>query len=150
MAQIQKTIQKQKRFYYKKLRLTDDYQYESEEEKEKQQTSKKLNKKELPEKPTKGNASNFNEWVNRKETGKNSEVFQKHFKFQRPSDMLKSVYKTNDKKKNSTLVNIIKSRLSDLKNEIEDMSEEEKENEKPNEIIDIVEKNLEFNTRSNV
>ena len=36
MAQIQKTIQKQKLFYYKKLRLTDDYQYESEEgEKEK-------------------------------------------------------------------------------------------------------------------
>ena len=40
--------------------------------------------------------SNFNEWVNRKETGKNSEVFQKHFKSQRPSDMLKSVYKTDD------------------------------------------------------
>ena len=38
--------------------------------------------------------------------------------------MLKSVYKTNDKKKNSTLVNIIKSGLSDLKNEI--MGEEEK------------------------
>ena len=31
-----------KPFYYKKLRLTDDYQYESEEEK--QQTSKKPNK----------------------------------------------------------------------------------------------------------
>ena len=29
----------------------------------------------------------------------NCELFQKHFKFQRPSDMLKSVYKTNDKKK---------------------------------------------------
>ena len=33
-----------KRFYYKKLRLTDDYQYESEEE-EKQQISKKFDKK---------------------------------------------------------------------------------------------------------
>ena len=85
---------------------------------------------------------------NRKETGKNSEVFQKHFKFQRPSDMLKSVYKTNDKKKNSTLVNIIKSRLSDLKNEIEDMIEEEKEIEKPSEIVDFVEKILEFNKQN--
>ena len=40
--------------------------------------------------------------------------------------MLKSVYKTNDKKNNNKLVNIIKSGLSDLKNEIENMSEEEK------------------------
>ena len=60
--------------------------------------------------------------------------------------MLKSVYKTNDKKKNSTLVNIIKSGLSDLKNEI--MGEEEKEIEKPSEIIDIVEKILEFNKQN--
>ena len=63
--------------------------------------------------------------------------------------MLKDLYRTN-KYKNNKLVNVMKSRLSDLKNEIEDMSEEEKENEKPNEIIDIVEKNLEFDTRSNV
>ena len=41
-----------KYFYYKKLRLTDDYQFESEEERE-QQTSKKPDKKELPKKPTK-------------------------------------------------------------------------------------------------
>ena len=40
--------------------------------------------------------------------------------------MLKAVYTTNDKKQNSQLVNIIKSGLSDLKNEIENMSEEEK------------------------
>ena len=42
--------------------------------------------------------SNFNEWVNRKETGIKYELFQKHFKFQKPSDMLKSLYRTNDKK----------------------------------------------------
>ena len=41
--------------------------------------------------------------------------------------MLKSVYKTNDKNNNSNLVNIIKSGLSDSKNETEDMSEEEQE-----------------------
>ena len=40
--------------------------------------------------------------------------------------MLKPVYKTNDKKKNSKLVNITKSGLSYLKNEIEDVSEEKK------------------------
>ena len=39
-------------------------------------------------------------------------------------------------------MNIIKSRLVDLKIEIEDMSNEEKEIENPNEIVDIVEKIL--------
>ena len=40
--------------------------------------------------------------------------------------MLKVVYTTNDKQKNNKLVNVIKIGLSDLKNEIEDMGEEEK------------------------
>ena len=40
---------------------------------------------------------------------------------------------------------MINSGLRDLKEEIEDMSEEEKEIENPNRIIDIVEKILEFN-----
>ena len=44
--------------------------------------------------------------------------------------------------KNNDLMNIIKSGLGDLKNEIEDMSNEEKEIEKPNETVDIVEKIL--------
>ena len=70
--------------------------------------------------------SKFNEWVNRKETDINSEIFQKHFSFQRPSDMLKDVYKTNDKNKNNKLVNMIKSGLSDLKNETENIGEKEK------------------------
>ena len=94
------------------MRLTDDYQYESEEEKveKEQQTSKEPDKLELLKKLTKDNASNFNKWVNRKETGINSEIFQKHFKFQRLSDMLKTLYTTNDnKKKNSKIVNVIKS-----------------------------------------
>ena len=84
------------------MRLADDYQYESEEEKEEeqQQTSKKPDKKEPRKKPTKDDLCGFNEWVNRKETGMNHELFQKHFKFQRFSDNLKSVCKTNDKKKN--------------------------------------------------
>ena len=90
----------------------------------------------------------FNELVNKKETDINRELFQKHFKFQRPSDMLKFVYTTNDKKKNDDLGNLIKSGISDLKNEIENMNEEEKEIEKPNEIVDIVEKILEFSKQN--
>ena len=90
--------------------------------------------------------SEFNEWVNRK--GINPELFKKHFHFQRPSYMLKVVYTTNDKKKNSKPVNVIKSGLNDLKNEIEGMGEEEEEIEKPNEIIDIAEKILKFNKQN--
>ena len=62
--------------------------------------------------------------------------------------MLKVVYTTNDKKKNSKPVNVIKSGLNDLKNEIEGMGEEEEEIEKPNEIIDIAEKILKFNKQN--
>ena len=102
----------------------------------------------MPRKPTKDDLSEFNEWVNRKETDINSELSKKHFQFRRPSYMLKVVYTTNDKKKNSKPVNVIKSGLNDLKNEIEGMGEEEKEIEKPNEIIDIVEKILEFNDQT--
>ena len=84
----------------------------------------------------------------KKETGIDNAIFQNHFSFQRPSDMLKAVYTTNDKKKNNRLVNVIKSGLSDLKNGIEDMGEKEKEIEKPNEVIDVVEKILEFNKQN--
>ena len=97
------------------MRLTDDYQYQS-EEKRKQQTSKKLDKKDLPKKPAKDDFNEFNEWVNREETGINHDLFQKHFSFQRPSDMLKTIYDTNDRRKSNDLVNVIKSRLSNLKN----------------------------------
>ena len=71
--------------------------------------------KRLMKKSTKDNVSNFNEWINRKETGINSEMFQVYFKYRRPSDMLKDLYRINDKKKNCKLVDVIKSGLSDFK-----------------------------------
>ena len=62
--------------------------------------------------------------------------------------MQKTVYDTNDRKKTNDLLNVIKSGLGDLKNEIENTSEEEKEIEKPNEIEYIVEQILEFNDQT--
>ena len=59
--------------------------------------------------------------------------------------MLKTVYTTNNRKKNNDLVNMIKGGSSDLKNETENMGQKEKEIEKPNKIVDIVGKILEFN-----
>ena len=133
-----------KKYEYIKLRLTDDYQYESEEEKE-QQASKKLGKKEPIKKPTKYDCKELDTLVTKEEAGINLELFKKHFNFQRPSDMLKVVYTIYDKKKNNELVNVIDSGLGDLKNEIKDMSDKEKQVEKPNKIVDIVEKIRRFN-----
>ena len=62
--------------------------------------------------------------------------------------MLKDLYRINDKYKNNDLVNVIKSGLSNLKNAIKYISEEEKGTEKPNEIIDTVEDILEFNKQN--
>ena len=51
----------------------------------------------------------------------------------------------NNLEKNEIQVNLIKSGLRGFKEGIEDMSKEEKETEQPNEMVNIVEKILEFN-----
>ena len=87
----------------------------------------------------------MNELIIKKETGINRELFKNYLKFQMPTEMFKTLYKLNDRKKNILLVNAIKSGLSDLKNKIKKMSEDEVKIEKPYEIVDIVEEILEFN-----
>ena len=62
--------------------------------------------------------------------------------------ILKTLYNLNDRKKNNLLVNTIKNGLSDLKNEIKKMSEDEIEIEKPHKIVDIVERILDFNRQN--
>ena len=86
----------------------------------------------------------FNEQINKEETNINMQLFKKHFKFQRPSDMLKSLYKANTCQ-NNELVIVINSGLKDLKEETKEMSEEEIKIEKPDKIIKIVEEILRFN-----
>ena len=82
----------------------------------------------------------FNGFISREETGINSELFQNHFNFQRPSEILKV-----DKKKNSNLINKIKSRLGDLEKEIKEMGDDEKRVEKTDRIVNAVEKILREN-----
>ena len=69
----------------------------------------------------------LNELIIKEETGMNRELFQRHFNFQMPSSMLKTLLRINDKKKNDDLVKLVKSRLKELKEEIEKMSENEVE-----------------------
>ena len=60
--------------------------------------------------------------------------------------MLKRLKKSkNNQQRNKIQIDLINSGLRDLKKEIEDMSEQEKETEDPNGIVDIVEMTLDFN-----
>ena len=62
--------------------------------------------------------------------------------------MVKQLYVTKNRKKNG-LVNVIKSGLSDLKDEIKNMSEDQKEFEKPDKTLRSVEEILDFNNKQN-
>ena len=89
------------------------------------------------------------EWlINKEEARISNEVFKKHFKVQKPSVMFKVLYETNDKEKNSKLVDIFNSRLKDLKEEIKNMSKKEREIENPESIVKIVEMILKFNEQN--
>ena len=61
--------------------------------------------------------------------------------------MAKKLFETKDKNKNNKLVNVINSRLIDLKYELEKMSKKETEIEKPDKILKIVEEILNFNKK---
>ena len=121
-----------KKLDYKKLRLTDDYQYSS--EKKQEETNTDMNK--------------FSKYIAEEETDINEELFKRHFNFQRPSDIFNSLNNINDIEKNNKLVDVIISGLKDLKKEIKEMSEEEKENEKPDKIVKIVREYLKFNKQN--
>ena len=84
-----------KKFDYKKLRLTDDYQYSFKEEEQK--TSKKFNKKESPKKRTKTDLDELNEQIIKEETEINEEIFKNHFKFQKLIAMFKNLYNKTTK-----------------------------------------------------
>ena len=62
-----------------------------------------------------------------------------------PSELLKDLFKTNDKEKKNELVNVINSGLKDFKEEIKKMSKEERETQEPEVIVAIVEEILNFN-----
>ena len=72
-------------------------------------------------------------------------MFTKYFNFLKPIALAKQLYETKDKKKNSMLVEEIKNRWSNLKDETKKMSEEEIQNEKPNQILETVKEILDFN-----
>ena len=126
-----------KKLDYKKLRLSD-YLYSSEEEE----------KEEEEQKPTKDDYKTLIKQIIDEETDINKELFKKYFSFQKPSDMIMLLNKTNDTEKKNKLVSLINRGLKDLKEEIKKMSQAEIENEDPESIVEIVEKILKFNKKN--
>ena len=75
------------------------------------------------------------------------ELFKEYFNFEVPTALAKKLYETKDQKKNNDLVELIKFRCSNLNDEIGNMSEDEKKNEKPDKILKIDEQILNFNNK---
>ena len=91
------------KLYHKKLRLTDDYEYPSEEEEEKTITD--LNA--------------FKEWIIKKEANINSELFRQYFNYQTPSALFNDLHNLKDSLlKNNVLVHVIESGLIDLEKKL--------------------------------
>ena len=75
-------------------------------------------------------------------------MFKKHFNSNVPTALIKQLYETKNRKKNKTIVDLIKSGLKDLKEEIKEMSEE-REIEKSHKIVEIIEEYLNFSNKQN-
>ena len=87
----------------------------------------------------------FFKYIEDESIGINYDLFKDYFNFVIPSALAKKLYETKDKRKNNELVELIKIRWSNLKDEIKKMSKKEIENEKPDKILKIVKEILEFN-----
>ena len=74
-----------------------------------------------------------------------NDLFKKYFDFSTPVALTKELLKIKDARRNNEFVQEIKNRYSNLKDEIQEMSKEEIKNEKPNEILRIVNEIINFN-----
>ena len=71
-----------------------------------------------------------------------------YFNFVEPSDLAKKLFEIKDKKKNNDFVEEIKNRWSKLKDKIDKMSGDEKENKSLDKMLEIVKDILNFNKQN--
>ena len=83
--------------------------------------------KEKSEEESNDDVEKFIEYIENESKEINYELFKKYFNFIVPSALAKKLYKTKDAKENSELVEEIRNRWSNLKDEVKKMSEDEKE-----------------------
>ena len=97
------------------------------------------------EEELKDDVKKFIEYVENESKKINYDLFKNYFNFVVPKALAKQLYATKDKNKNDKLVEEIKNRWSNLTDEAEKMSEDEKETENPDKILKFVEEILNFN-----
>ena len=88
----------------------------------------------------------LNRLINLKRRSINDNLFREYFRYQDPDSMLKDLNNTKNTGRNNIQAGLINSVLTDFKNRINSMSEKEIRFEQPNEILNILEKILEFNS----
>ena len=84
--------------------------------------NQKMNQEESEEERVK----KFIEYIEDESKNINYALFKDYFNFVVPSTLAKKLYEIKGKKKNNKSVNVIKSRLTDLKDKIKEMSEDDK------------------------
>ena len=89
----------------------------------------------------------FIEYIENKSKTIDYDLIKEYFNFKVPRALAKKLFETKDKKKNNELVELIRVRWSNLQDEIGKMSEDEKETEKPDKILKIVEEILIVNRK---
>ena len=102
--------------------------------------------KESEEESKKERTKDFFEYIENESKDVNYELLKKH-NFEVPTVLAKKLFKTKNKNKNNELVKVIKSGLSDLKDELKEISKEEIENKKLDKILKLVEEILIFNSK---
>ena len=108
-----------------------EWEKESEEESEEESEKERFKK--------------FLEYIENESKDINYDLFKDYFDVLVPSALAKKLYETKNKNKNNELVELINFRWSNLKDEIEKMTENEIKTEKPHKILEIVKEILDFN-----
>ena len=119
------------------------------QKKKNQKKNQKMNRKKTSQKKIKDGYKKMIKYIENESKGINYDLFKDYFDFLVPSALAKKSFETKNKNKSNRLVKLIKNRWSDLKDEIKKMSEDEKEIEKPDKILKIVEEVLDFNNKQN-
>ena len=109
--------------------------------------TKEEKSEEIKEETKEGFINNAIALIERESKDINNDLFKKYFNFSEPIDLAKKLFEKKDKKKNSELVEEIKNEWSNLKDKTEKMSREEIKNEKPNDVLGIINEILNFNKK---
>ena len=103
--------------------------------KTKEEKSEEESEDESEEESEKERVKKIIEYIEKKPKDLNYDLFKNYFNFVVSSALAKKLYETKNKNKNNELVELIKNRWSNLKDEIKKMSENEKEIEHPDKIL---------------